>query len=55
MEDVLAVRTDFHFISKEEWEGETWEEWEGIAEDGSPLSVEVTDGIVTYVCKGEWL
>ena len=55
MAEVLAVRTDLQFVSVEEWEGETWEEWEGVAEDGALLCVEVTDGVVTDVCKGAWV
>lgn len=51
MEEVLAVRKDMMKIFEEEWDGVLFEEYEGEANDGLVLCVDVEDGVVVAVVK----
>ena len=55
MVEVLTVRKDMHKVSEEEWKGVLLEGYEGKAEDGSILCVDVEDGIVVEVVKAMYV
>ena len=55
MVEVLAVREDMKKVSEDEWNGVLYEEYEGNADDGSILCVDVKDGIVVEVVKAMYV
>ena len=55
MVDVLTVREDMHKVSEEEWDGVLFEGYEGNADDGSVLCVDVEDGVVVEVVKAMYI
>ena len=55
IEKVFAVREDMKKVSEEEWDGVLFEAYEGEAEDGSILCVDVEDGVVVEVVKAMYV
>lgn len=55
MVEVLAVRKDFVKVSEEMLDEVLYEDYEGEAEDGSVLCVEVADGVVSEVVKAMYV
>ena len=55
MAEVLEVRKDMVKVSEDEWEGILCEAYEGKAEDGAILCVDVEDGVVVEVVKAMYI
>ena len=55
IDEVLEVRTDVVKVSEEEWNGELLESYEGIADDGEVLCIDVVDGVVDEVVKAMYV
>ena len=55
MAEVLKVRADMVKVDEEVYGGVLVEEYEGVADDGSVLCVEVEDGVVVEVVKAMYV
>ena len=55
MAEVLKIRKDMHKVVEEVVDGIKFEDYEGKAEDGSVLCVEVENGMVVEVVKAMYI